>query len=142
MTELSQAYGFNDYETYVPQNDMYEEKKQAVEKPVYKEPVQQKPVQQNVQQYAPQQIPSHDYSPAKRNTSYSFGDRMSMKRSEVIKLAIFSLVIVLGIAIDRIGTHYISKYLSDNMFSDLQEFMIRLSYPVVIFLVLWIVKSL
>lgn len=76
------------------------------------------------------------------NPSYSFGDRMTMKRGEVIKLAMFSLVIVMAIALDRIGTHYLTKYLSDNIFTDFQEFMLRLSYPVVIFIILWIVKSL
>lgn len=74
--------------------------------------------------------------------SYSFFDKMSMKRSEVVKLAVFSLVIVLAIAIDRMGTHYLSKYITDNIFTNFQEFMIRLSYPVVVFLVIWIVKSL
>ena len=65
-----------------------------------------------------------------------------MKRSEVIKLAIFSLVIVLAISLDRIGTHYITKYLNDNILSDMQELLLRISYPVVIFLILWIIKSL
>ena len=79
---------------------------------------------------------------SRRYPSYSFSDRMAMKRSEVIKLAIFSLVIVLAISIDRLGTHYLSKYLSDNIFTDIQEFMLRLSYPILVFLLLWIIKSL
>jgi anaerobic C4-dicarboxylate transporter len=76
-----------------------------------------------------------------KNSGYSFFDRMSLKKDEVIKLAIFSLVIVLGIAFDRIGTHYISKYIEENILTDLQEFILRLCYPVIIFLTLWIVKS-
>jgi hypothetical protein len=74
--------------------------------------------------------------------SYSFWDRMIIKRKEVIKLAIFSLVIVLGISLDRIFTHYITKYIADNVFSDMQELMLRFSYPVLVFLFLWVVKSL
>lgn len=72
----------------------------------------------------------------------SFFDKMAMKRPDVIKLAVFSLVIVLAIAIDRIGTHYLSKYITDNIFTNFQEFMIRLSYPIIVFLVIWIVKSM
>lgn len=86
---------------------------------------------ETLQEYVPQRVPQ-----------YSFWDRMAIKRSEVIKLAIFSLVIVLGIALDRIGTHYITKYLSDNILTDFQEFMLRLSYPIMIFLILWIIKSM
>lgn len=152
MAELYQAYGFSENESFAPKNDFYEDK-QEVEKPVYKEPVRQQQPQQ-VQEYSQQpqqqmqqmqnvgQSGQQGQQATRRNPSYSFGDRMSMKRSEVIKLAIFSLVIVLAIAIDRLGTHYISKYLSDNIFTDFQEFMLRLSYPVLIFLILWIVKSL
>lgn len=168
MAELYQAYGFSENESFAPKNDFYEDKNDA-ERPVYKEPVRQ-PSQQ-VQEYSqsiPQiqhiQQPQHVQQPvqmqqshqvaqqghsgnqssqaSRRYPSYSFGDRMAMKRNEVIKLAIFSLVIVLAIAIDRLSTHYVSKYLSDNIFTDIQEFMLRLSYPVVIFLILWIVKSL
>lgn len=74
--------------------------------------------------------------------SYSFWDRMIAKRKEVIKLAMFSFVIVLGIALDRIFNYYIAKYISDNVFSDMQELMLRFAYPVFVFLFLWIVKSL
>jgi hypothetical protein len=36
----------------------------------------------------------------------------------------------------------IKQYLTDNVLSPLQEFIVRLSYPVIIFLFLWIIKSL
>jgi hypothetical protein len=77
-----------------------------------------------------------------RRDSYSFFDKMAMKRTDVVKLAVFSLVIVLAISIDRIGTHYLTKYITDNIFTNFQEFMIRLSYPIIVFLVIWIVKSM
>jgi len=73
---------------------------------------------------------------------YSFLDRMNMKKSDVIKLALFSLVIVLGISIDRVITNYISKYIGDNFLTDFQELLLRFSYPVSIFLLLWIFKAL
>ena len=108
----------------------------------------QQPAIQNPQMFQTQmpssQQLSNQYMAQKqaKKTEYSFFDRMSLKKDEVIKLAIFSLVIVLGIAIDRIGTHYISKYIEENILTDLQEFFLRLCYPVIIFLMLWTVKSL
>lgn len=159
MAELYQAYGFSENESFAPKNDFYEDKHE-VEKSMYKEPVhQQQPQQAHEYSQQPQQVQhaqhvqhaqqgqhvqhaQQGHQATRRNPSYSFTDRMSMKRPEVMKLAIFSLVIVLAIAIDRLGTYYISKYLSDNIFTDFQEFMMRLSYPVMIFLLLWIFKSL
>ena len=67
---------------------------------------------------------------------------MSMKKTEVVKLALFSLVIVLGISIDRMITYYLSKYIGDNILTDFQELLLRLSYPIAIFLLLWIFKAI
>lgn len=158
MTELYQAYGeindnYNSFDNkkekkrmeYEPDDDEI----QVQQVPKVQQPVvipQQPKVEtfQNKQQYY-QDVNTQNYAPVqqyKRTPSYSFWDRMALKRTEVIKLAIFSLVIVLAIAIDRMGTHYLSKYLSDNVFTDFQEFMLRLMYPIVIFITLWIIKSL
>lgn len=158
MADLNQAYGGLDNNLY-SQNDYFEEQ-QEIEKPPVKEPVYQKPKasppQQHVQQHVQQPVqhftmPQPEFSQQsqgsqqsqpKRNPSYSFSDRMAMKRGEVLKLAMFSLVIVLAISLERIGTHYLTKYLSDNLFTDFQEFMLRLSYPVIVFILLWIIKSI
>ena len=104
------------------------------------------PVKEEFQNSPPYELKNYEkqpaYEPSRRNTSYSFWDRMSMKRPEVIKLGVFALVIVLAISLERIGTHYLGKYLSDNIFTDLQEVMLRLSYPIGVFLIIWIIKSL
>jgi hypothetical protein len=78
----------------------------------------------------------------KRRNEYNFLDRMNLKKSEVIKLALFSLVIVLGISIDRMLTYYVSRYINDNVLTDFQELLLRLSYPITIFLLLWIFKAI
>lgn len=78
----------------------------------------------------------------RRKPEYNFLDRMNLKKTEVIKLALFSLVIVLGISIDRMLTHYLSRYINDNVLTDFQEILLRLSYPITIFLVLWIFKAI
>ncbi len=100
---------------------------------------------QQIQHQIQHQMPQQESQYSKRRMQqyeYSFWDRMSLKRPEVVKLAIFSLVIVFAIALDRIGTHYITKYINDNIFTDTQEFFIRLSYPIIVFLLLWIAKSM
>ena len=107
----------------------------------------QQMAQQQIQQHMmiPQQAvnPQNNNEPVyKKRNEYNFIDRMNLKKSEVIKLALFSLVIVLGISVDRMLTYYVSKYISDNVLTDFQELLLRLSYPITIFLLLWIFKSI
>lgn len=83
----------------------------------------------------PQQLPQRPYQ-------YSFWDRMVMSRREVMKLFILSIVIILGISLEKIGCYYITNYLSSNDLTTFQELMVRLSFPIVIFIILWIIKSL
>ena len=108
---------------------------------------QMMPSQLLQQQQPQQQQPSQNSNPQmqqmyKNKNDYNFLDRMNMKKSEVIKLALFSLVIVLGISIDRMLTYYVSKYINDNVLTDFQELLLRLSYPITIFLLLWIFKAI
>lgn len=104
------------------------------------------PIKEEFQNSPPYELKNYEkqqiYEPPRRNMSYSFWDRMAMKRPEVIKLGVFALVIVLAISLERIGNHYLGKYLSDNIFTDFQEVILRLSYPIGVFLVIWIIKSL
>lgn len=97
--------------------------------------------QNQLQQYKQSEQTHNDYL-RKRGNEYSFFDRMNLKRTEVIKLSLFSLVIVLGISIDRMLTYYLSKYIGDNILTDFQEFLLRISYPITIFLLLWIFKAI
>jgi hypothetical protein len=99
--------------------------------------MQQQQMQQQIMQ--PQNNNDQNY---KRRVEYNFLDRMNIKKSEVIKLALFSLVIVLGISIDRMLTYYVSRYINDNVLTDFQELLLRLSYPITIFLLLWIFKAI
>jgi len=112
---------------------------------------QQQMQQQQMQQQQMQQQPQHvqqqkpvqkEDSNSRRRVEYTFMDKMNMKKTEIIKLALFSLVIVLGISIDRMITHYISKYIGDNVLTDFQELLLRISYPIAIFLLLWIFKAI
>ncbi len=100
---------------------------------------QSQQMQQQQQIMQPQNNNDQNY---KRRVEYNFLDRMNIKKSEVIKLALFSLVIVLGISIDRMLTYYVSRYINDNVLTDFQELLLRLSYPITIFLLIWIFKAI
>jgi len=88
------------------------------------------------QEQTPQQYPQYSRTP-----EYSFWDRMVMSRREVLKLFILSLVIILGISLEKIGCHYLYNYISSTDLTTLQEFLVRLSFPIIIFIILWIIKS-
>ena len=97
---------------------------------------------QQPQQPQPQIIKKQQVYQQQRNPEYSFWDRMALSRNDVFKLILLSFVIVLGISIERIGNYYITQYLSDNILSSIQEFIVRISYPIIIIIFLWIIKSL
>lgn len=144
MTDLNLAYGFPEQEAPQHPKQIHmpmEQKQERIQSHAQPPEINYQPPE-NMYSQQDSHIPQTNNKNIRQQPSYSFWDRMSMKRSEVIKLAIFSLVIVLAISLDRIGTHYITKYLNDNILSDMQELLLRISYPVVIFLILWIIKSL
>jgi hypothetical protein len=140
MTDLNLVYGYPEPEQpSIKQIDI----KQQPEK--LHEPMQSAHISQpdvNYQQAENMYMQQDTQKNKKYQPSYSFWDRMIMKRGDVIRLSTFALVILMAIALDRMGSHYITKYLSDNVFTNVQEFIIRLSYPILIFIVLWIVKSM
>ena len=72
----------------------------------------------------------------------TFWDRLGHKRAEVAKLVILAFVVLFAIACDRFATHYISAYVAKAFLSETQEFFIRLAYPILIILIVWIIKSL
>lgn len=77
-----------------------------------------------------------------QQSSASFWDRMGMKKDEIYKLLIFSMIILLAIAMDKAFFYYLKTYIEENMLTWSQEFMLRFTYPIVILVVLWIMKAL
>ena len=157
MTDLNLAYDqMNEYESSIPQ--MQSQQPQQSQQP----PQQQQHQPQQIQSLPPppqpamscsqaskiepfqmyQQPQQQNYNYQKRYPEYSFWDRMVMSKREVLKLFILSIVIILGISIEKIGFHYLTSYLSSSDLSPFQEFMVRLSFPIFVFLFLWIIKSL
>ena len=130
-----------------PQSQSMQVAQQQMAQQMANQQAQQMANQQLQQQMMmPTQQQQHPHSQhqqhQQRKGEYNFIDRMNLKKTEVIKLALFSLVIVLGISIDRMLTHYLSRYINDNVLTDFQELLLRLSYPITIFLLLWIFKAI
>ena len=164
MTDLNLLYGSDDnligdkigeregermYSSQLSSQQLHKMALQPSTEQEEKQPQQMQP--QQMQQQQMQQQPQHvqqqkplqkEDSNSRRRVEYTFMDKMNMKKTEIIKLALFSLVIVLGISIDRMITHYISKYIGDNVLTDFQELLLRISYPIAIFLLLWIFKAI
>jgi ABC-type bacteriocin/lantibiotic exporter with double-glycine peptidase domain len=151
MTELNMAYSLNngdeienyeDYEVKLPQKPVVQVKKpqQQQEKFTnYEFQQQQEQVQMHMQQ---QQAQPQIQQQQKRYPEYSFWDRMVMSKREVLKLFILSIVIILGISLEKIGCHYLTQYISSTDLTTFQEFLVRLSFPILVFIILWIIKSL
>jgi len=114
-------------------NEYHQNKEKEREKEIITKPIipQRNQVQEKFNNYNYQ-----------RNPEYSFWDRMVMSKREVLKLFILSIVIILGISLEKVGYHYITLYLNSTDLTTFQEFLVRLSFPIIVFLLLWIIKSL
>ena len=158
MTELNIAYSYNGNDMMLDDNSAIEyqpEPQQPLSQPKNQmttpppppqQPPQLQPEQLQPTYYQPpppQQLQKRQSQPQyQRTPQYSFWDRMMMSRSDLLKLILLSFVVVLGISIEKFGSHYINSYLTDNILSPIQELLVRLSYPLLIFIILWIIKSL
>lgn len=141
MTDLNLVYGYPEPEQpSIKQIDIKQQHPEKIHEPMQTTHITQPDI--NYQQSENMYMQQEGSKNKKYQPSYSFWDRMVIKRGDVIRLATFSLVILMAIALDRMSSHYITKYLSDNVFTNVQEFIIRLSYPISIFIILWIVKSM
>lgn len=72
----------------------------------------------------------------------TFWNRFISKKYEVFKLFLFSLVVVLAIGTDKVFSHYLNKYINENILTNVQELIIRIAYPILIILLLWIFKAI
>ncbi len=149
MTELNRAYSFNgggdSFENF---DDMEPPMQQQQPPPIVQSKKPQPPRQQEeftnyeYQYQAPPSPPQQQSQQQKRYPEYSFWDRMVMSKREVMKLFILSIVIILGISLEKIGSHYLTSYISNTDLTSFQEFLVRLSFPILVFIILWIIKSL
>jgi len=79
-------------------------------------------------------------APVYYNQSVSITDRFFSKWYDVLKVISFALIIVLAISIDRFFTFYLTQYVSESVLSTAQEVLVRLGYPIIIIIIIWIMK--
>jgi len=156
MTELNLAYANNteDYEDMPQQpsfkekekekDNLYQQQVQLQQQQAQMQQQQQHAQMQQQQQQQPQMRTKETFNNYyhQRHPEYSFWDRMVMSRREVLKLFILSIVVILGISLEKIGSHYIMLYINSNDLTTFQEVFVRLSFPIIVFIILWIIKSL
>jgi hypothetical protein len=66
---------------------------------------------------------------------------LGMKRKDIQKLVILSLMVTLGIAFHWVIVNYYETWLSSWGLSGRQEFLLRVSYPAAIIFVMWNLKA-
>ncbi len=98
----------------------------------------QPPVAMFAQQPTP--TPTVAY-PAVQYEEVSFWDKLARKRGDVLKLFMFALVVLLALSLDHMAVHYLTNYISKTILTDTQELLVRLSYPIIIVLVIWVMKA-
>jgi len=158
MTDINLAYNFNDEnDANIDEQKIVQRKqsqsppmvqhKNEIEEPSEIEKLREKR-REIIQQPSLNNIHREQYinytntNNQQRHPEYSFWDRMIMSKREVLKLFILSIVIILGISLEKIGSHYINSYLTSTDLSTYQELIVRLSFPIIVFIILWIIKSL
>ncbi len=77
----------------------------------------------------------------KKKNESSFISRFINKKKEMIKIFVLALIILLAISIHFVVKHYLKVYIMENDFNSKKEFLIRFSYPLTIFAIIWIVKA-
>jgi hypothetical protein len=164
MTDINLAYSFNgsDLEDDFNQQQQQQQQQQHPQQPQQPQQIKNSQQQLDINEYhqnkekerereiitkpiIPQinqvreKFNNYNYQ---RNPEYSFWDRMVMSKREVLKLFILSMIIILGISLEKVGYHYLTSYLNSTDLTTFQEFLVRLSFPIIVFLLLWIIKSL
>ena len=146
-TDLSVAYGgYNDMGSQSSFNNSYQNMQAPPEPPqipkatashaIKPEPEYNPPTAMYMQQQ-PNAKPSSGYAPP----SDSIWDRIALKKWEVFKFFVMSLIIVLGLSIDSVLSHYMSSYIGKSFLTENQEMFVRLSYPVGVILLIWMLKA-
>ncbi len=132
-TDLSLVYGDMSPEQDIPQ--------QQPQQP--QQPIQQAQVQPDI----PYNVPEQVYQQQQPKVIYkepqvSFWDKLGQTKGDVYKLFLFALVILIAIAFDRLIFTYLKQYIENNVLTGFNEFVIRLSYPIGIIVVIWLLKSM
>jgi hypothetical protein len=73
--------------------------------------------------------------------SESFWDRIALKKWEVFKFFVMSLIVVLALSLDKLVTHYMTGYIGKSFLTENQELLVRFAYPASVVLLIWLLKA-
>jgi hypothetical protein len=68
-------------------------------------------------------------------------ERMGLRRRDLMKMVILSVMVTLGISLHWFGSHYVSEWIESSDFNAKQRFAIRAAYPALVFFLLWNLKA-
>ena len=129
-TDLSLVYGDMSQEQDAPQQPM-------------QQPIQQAQVQPDTPYNIPEQVYQQQQSKViYKEPQISFWDKLGQTKGDVYKLFLFALVILIAIAFDRLIFTYLKQYIEENVVTGFNEFIVRLSYPIGVIVVIWLLKSM
>ena len=116
---------------------------QAEQQPPVEKPLPPPTIQQN-KPPPPQEMYYHEEPKQvvymQQQHGDSFFDRVASKRFEILKVFSFALIIVLAISIDRVNTHYLTQYVANSILTSTQEMLLRISYPITVLVIIWLLK--
>ena len=72
-----------------------------------------------------------------RLSNVGYFDKLMARRKELLKFALFSLIILLALSIHYHVKHYYKTFFQSHVLTPPKEFGIRLIYPVVILFIVW-----
>lgn len=133
-----------------------EEKSTKIEniRPPKQQQVQMQQLPQQIQQQLPQQLPQQyiyqntvpemvKQEPKQRyikEENQSYIDKLLNKKKDLIKILLYTFIIVLALSIHYLIDYYLNQYISNNNFSMERLLFVKLLYPIVIIFIIWNLK--
>jgi len=136
-TDLALVYGDLQQDQNINSNEYNQNIKQPTQKHI-----KEVQVQPDIDYKVPEQIYQQPNRVLYKEPEINFFEKLGNTKGDVFKLFMFSLVILIAISFDKLIFFYLKKYLDENLLSSTNELIIRLSYPIGIIVLIWILKSL
>jgi hypothetical protein len=137
-TDLSLVYGDSMLEPPQVQSNQHQPPVQAT----LQNSIKQAQTPPDIEYQSPENMNIQQQQKVKYVTEPTFWDKLALKKGDVFKLVVFSLIILLAISMDKLIFHYLKNYIDENILTWSNEFIIRLSYPILIIVLIWISKAI
>lgn len=86
-------------------------------------------------------VDASSLAPPPADDEPGYFERMGLRRRDVMKLVVLSVMVALGISIHWVGSHYITEWIESSDFDAKQRLAIRISYPAIIVFAIWNLKA-